>query len=547
MEKIMFAKARDNSDIMIITKDEKQYRMNSAFRPVEEAKRWAKQFSLDFPENTILQFGLGNGLFAESILDRLCERDRLVIFEPSDKVWDVMKNQEDKLTFLGDPRVFLIHPQSIDNQLMDYFQQYIDWKNIGGLKIAIHPEYDHVYSDELKRFVQEVECLISIVNVRAATEAHIGGKLTENMIRNFKYIKDINILRDFCSLIPEDVPAIIVSAGPSLEKNIDELKKAEGKAFILVVDSAVKMVLKHKIAIDAIVSVDVFKNPEHLRVEEARKIPMLCMPHSNSMIMDYHQGRKIYAGSSPLVGKMLVGLGHDLSSYTGGGSVTCDAIGACLTMGFQKIILMGSDLAYLGEVTHTGGVTKHIINEDEDVKYVPGVNGDKVKTRYDWDAYRIWIENLVAVQREVTFFDATEGGALIQGTTCVKLKDVIAKECKKKFAFADWLAGKKATLNDKEYQQICSLWSKCKEELDAIEVAMTSNGIEKSEIPEKYLIGETLIYYVETTFMKDIKEIMIQRRNYSKEGIDTTILEQEIQALFLTGTSKLKEYMKISE
>ena len=42
----------------------------------------------------------------------------------------------------------------------------------------------------------------------------------------------------------EEIPAILVSAGPSLDKNISELKKAQGKAFIVVVDAALRTVLR---------------------------------------------------------------------------------------------------------------------------------------------------------------------------------------------------------------------------------------------------------------------------------------------------------------
>lgn len=540
-ETITFTKARDNSDILIITKNEKQYRMNSAFRPVEEAKRWAKQFTLDSVENIILLFGMGNGLFAKQAFERLGTNDRLVIFEPSITVWETMKERFGALEFLNDSRVCLIQPQKSADNLMDYFENYIDWKNIGGLKIALHPEYDHVFPKELKSFVEEVEYLVSMVNVRAATAAHIGGRLTENMIRNFQYMKEVNILRDFCSHISKDIPAIIVSAGPSLEKNIEELKKAVGKAFILVVDSAVKMALKHKIAVDAIISVDVFKNPEHLRVEEARGVPLFCMPHSNPEIMEYHQGRKIYAGSSLLLGNLFGDLGYDLSSHTGGGSVTCDAIGACLVMGFQKIILVGSDLAYLGDITHTGGVTKSIVNESEDVKYVSGVNGDEVKTRYDWDAYRIWIENLISRHREISFYDATEGGALIQGTTCVKLKDVIKKECKVEFSFNDLLDAKRATLNEKEYNQLLTHWNDCKGELDSIEKEIITQGLQQPELLEKYQMGEVLIYYVETAYMKELKELMVKERSSSGEDAE---IEKEFQEIYIKGIRKLQEYMK---
>ncbi len=45
----------------------------------------------------------------------------------------------------------------------------------------------------------------------------------------------------------ENYAAFIVSAGPSLDKNVDELKKIQGRAMIMAVDTALKPLLKKKV------------------------------------------------------------------------------------------------------------------------------------------------------------------------------------------------------------------------------------------------------------------------------------------------------------
>lgn len=56
--------------------------------------------------------------------------------------------------------------------------------------------------------------------------------------------------------IPNTIPAIVVSAGPSLNNNIMELKKAVGKAFIIAVDTAVKPLVKAGIIPDMFAMLD---------------------------------------------------------------------------------------------------------------------------------------------------------------------------------------------------------------------------------------------------------------------------------------------------
>ena len=71
--------------------------------------------------------------------------------------------------------------------------------------------------------------------------------------------------------IPREMPAIIVSAGPSLNENIEELKKAKNKAFIIAVDTAMKPLLRNGIIPDMYAIIDGTKPLELVAVEEKQK------------------------------------------------------------------------------------------------------------------------------------------------------------------------------------------------------------------------------------------------------------------------------------
>lgn len=75
----------------------------------------------------------------------------------------------------------------------------------------------------------------------------------KNMIsqRNIAQIKQA-----FSAYPVADIPVIIVSAGPSLDKNVKELRKAQGKAFIIVVDAALRTVLQAGVQPDIVCTID---------------------------------------------------------------------------------------------------------------------------------------------------------------------------------------------------------------------------------------------------------------------------------------------------
>ena len=96
----------------------------------------------------------------------------------------------------------------------------------------------------------------------------------------------------------EKRPAIVVSAGPSLDKNINELKKAKDKAFMIVVDTALKAVLRAGIVPDLTITIDPHKPLILFEDERIRELPMIFCIMSNKQVMDSQKGKKIFFGDS---------------------------------------------------------------------------------------------------------------------------------------------------------------------------------------------------------------------------------------------------------
>ena len=54
---------RDGNWALCIKKDGKVNRMNSTYRPAQEAKKWADQFTFQNMNIITILYGLGNGIF----------------------------------------------------------------------------------------------------------------------------------------------------------------------------------------------------------------------------------------------------------------------------------------------------------------------------------------------------------------------------------------------------------------------------------------------------------------------------------------------------
>src|SRR5947207_12101996 len=81
-----------------------------------------------------------------------------------------------------------------------------------------------------------------------------GERYFQNAVRNFRYQRDADAGLLFGRF--RNVPLVIVSAGPSLDLNIEELRGIEDRCFILSVDTALRPLLAAGVTPHAVITAD---------------------------------------------------------------------------------------------------------------------------------------------------------------------------------------------------------------------------------------------------------------------------------------------------
>lgn len=251
---------RDGNKALVIEKDNNEYRLNSLYKPLNEAEKWADQYEFQNLNISVIMFGIGNCLFISEMLKRLKQDAKVYLYEPDISIFLYILNNIDISNIIRDARVNLFIKNINQDRFKLLLQKETDWMMITSQIICNHPVYDKIYTDEFEEFLNIVYSANNLAKVNIDTERYLSDTLVNNAIKNLKYIKESNYVSEFIGKIPEELPAIIVAAGPSLDKNIDELKRAEGKAFIFATDTSVKYLLKHDIKFDAIITIDAKKS-----------------------------------------------------------------------------------------------------------------------------------------------------------------------------------------------------------------------------------------------------------------------------------------------
>ena len=503
---IMVSESRDGHAILSVDRNGIEVRLNSNYRPIQEAEKWAQQYSFQNMDVKVILFGLGNGIFLREVQKNLAADGEIFLYEPDINLFLFQLRSQDMADLFLDHRILLFVEEINLHEFSDLLQDKVNHSNFKTRIVCCHPGYDKLFPEEYEKF-----CLIDYkafeeVVVNENTMVKYGKTITRNTIRNLRYIKGSNYLTEFVDVIDDQIPVIIVSAGPSLDKNIQELKNAQGKAIIIATDTALKYLIQKEIHFDAIVTVDPRKNQEHFKQLTDETIPLFCAIEGNYQILEIHKGRKIWFNCMDILEGLYQKFGYSFPAYNVGGSVACVAFMIAIAMGQKNIIMIGQDLAFQGDVTHAGNVEKHTKDESVSVQYVEGIDGTKVKSRGDWIMYREWLENAIASKPEYTVIDATEGGALIHGSKVMALKEAIEQYCVKEFDFISFVDKMPPTFNEEQYQELkqdCMKWRTDRVNLNLL----AKKGLQAAEEYQSLLKKGQLTFKKEKRLSKTLKQV----------------------------------------
>lgn len=417
--------ARDGEKILSITYKSNTYRLNSMYRPLEEARRWSEQFNLQNINAVIALFGIGNGMFARAIIEKMKDNHTLILYEPSYDIFNHVINNYDLSDILSNDKVLIAVEGVNDFEFHTIIQGVINITNIKSQVQCVYPNYDKIFTESCITFFNEIKDSLTTNRININTTISLSKRYLQNLFKNLIYLPNSSTLNELKKYMPTDLPAIVVAAGPSVEENILELKKAKGRAVIFACDRVLDYLLDSGVEPDFVVTIDPNKERKHFSLREDVSIPLLCTMEANHDILSHHLGMKIFCTSNSFLHELYDSIDKEASGIIISGSVAIVAYTACVELGFKRVILVGQDLAYNGDVSHVGGT---VDNKSEKAHVmVEGIDGNKVKSRYDWKEFIIRYQDLIAINPDVEVIDAKQKGAKIKGTIVMPLKDAMAQ------------------------------------------------------------------------------------------------------------------------
>lgn len=437
---ITICKNEKEQDILSIYKKDHWWHLNSRYDSEYAGGEWAKQFKDMHYKNIFIVYGMSQGDYIKSLQKVIGNDNKIIVYEPDNNIYFSVINNVDITKWIADDRIQLYVSNINEDEFRLYFRYEIKYELLELTNVIPSPNYVKIYYDEYEKFVSLIDNESRYVIGERQTLNVSGQEFGANIIKNIwelakgsslYYMKDI--INDKIKCL-DNIPTIIVSAGPSLDKNIDDIKLAKGKAFIVAVDSAINKLLEHDIEPDLLVTVDSHKPMNLFEKEKVKNMPLAVCGQSRHEVLRQHIGNRIVFAADYFDMDFFGKLKKILVGLPTGGSVANNAFSLVEFLGFRNIILVGQDLAFTDNKKHASNVYKEseidIEKYGSSYTYVKDNNGNDILTFNNFKLYKEWFEARISDNKKLNVINATEGGACIEGAEVLTLKNAISIYCK---------------------------------------------------------------------------------------------------------------------
>lgn len=456
-------RAKDGHMVPVLQKEGAVRHLGSCYDGVYAAKCWADFYVSQRTENAIL-FGMGDCQIILELTKRV--PGKILVYEPESLVYRQMKTNALYKKVAKSHKVQFFYG-ACHSEMARIIKELLDDDWVERTMLVTHPGYQGWYQQEFDSLQQICQQVCDDITFMRAPLKRFTASMIRNQIANLPKMSEGIPLRRLKTRWNPDLPVILVSAGPSLEKNVEELKKVGGRALVWCADAALPTLLAHDVIPDLVASVDSAKNMNCFSDPRSLSIPLLGSSNTRKELVEKSNGTKIWGFDHEQILLMMERAGIPLPQVPYYLGVSTAMYAAAVELGTKVLILVGQDLAF-GE-----SGASHVKGRDESAlqveKYeIEGYHGGKVWSRMDWMEFKKWFERMIVLYPDHTVINATEGGARVQGTKQQSLAEVIKTLPETANSFTELLLQKENWISEEESGMLGDQMHQCVTDLEMI-------------------------------------------------------------------------------
>ncbi|KNY26471.1 protein of unknown function DUF115 [Pseudobacteroides cellulosolvens ATCC 35603 = DSM 2933] len=419
IEKIVLAKQGDIIINMLVKINGEDYILCDHEDPINEAYRWIDKY-IDPTNKADIVFGMGFGYHLEVLLTGF-KNKKVIIVEPDISLFFHIISIRNLELIIKKSEILL--DESIENVLERVKLLLWDTRQ-GGIQCEPFEVYgymfDSLWDDLRSKFIKQAENF----NVDFSTKRVFGELWTANSLENSQRINEAS---NFQGLIGKftGMPGILISAGPSLRKNIHLLKEIQDKAVLMAAGKAVAVLEEYGITPHFMVGIDASEAEAelHSKVKSSNIYFIYTNQIAAGSVKSYRGPKFLMNYPVDNFTSEFLKFANIKSEYVLSGPSVANTCGDLLfRMGCNPIILVGQDLAY------TGRRVNEAENNDPNLVLENDVFGQPIYTNTVFLAMRNWFESYFEkIKDKVEVFNATEGGLNIENIKNCRLEELISR------------------------------------------------------------------------------------------------------------------------
>lgn len=408
----------DGYEILRVNKNNKWFYIGSKYNMKREIDLIQNNIKKISSLKSIVVFGGANGVWLDDI-DKIANGKEILVVEPCKELYEILVQKEYNI------KNNIVRVASMEDD--NFYENMMSAVKKSTFEVLVFGNYDMVYKEEFKKFIDKVMWMTTDKQVGENTTNFFSEIWFKSYLNNIPHILGAQLVDSYKDSF-KSKPAIIVSAGPSLDKNLGFLKGNEDKFVIITGGRTLSTLKKEGIKADFTCVIDasdemynVFKSSLDMDV------PLLFNEETSERIVSEYKGEKIFFNTREFLNADREILGFNSEILFQGGSVAHACTSFAKLLGCDPIVFIGQDLAYTDNKLHSeNSVANNESNRVANTEiYVKGVIEEKVLTNYDLNIFRERLEMMIKLNKETTYINCTEGGAHIEGTVVKKLEELI--------------------------------------------------------------------------------------------------------------------------
>ena len=435
--------------------------LHNPVNPLGEASE-IFNMSENTPVTIHLIYGIGLGYLFQ--IASLKSQGTVILYEPD---LNILRTALALVDFTGDILKNNVFITDDFNTACDYIYQKSNMKNTPLLLSTT--AYRELNEENFNNMVSELQQVVGRFSLDLKYTKERFYELILKIINNIPKLIHETPIAEFKDFY-KNKTAVVVSAGPTLDRNIETIKKYRDNIIIITVGTAMKALSANGIVPDFLCIIEANDCSKQIAGLDLKEVNFITEPYANPNLrkFDFKNTYSSVSQNLPLNEFWCDISGVDNREYWSKGTVSYTALNVARILGCSKIVLVGQDLAYIeGQCYSKDSAYKDLVckyNEEAQkweitakdfenfclslgnsdnpnirkqkaldriqalnsaLYYVKGINGDMIPTESVYAAFIKPLSEFTQIFSDREYINTSLVGAQIDGFKNIPLEDAL--------------------------------------------------------------------------------------------------------------------------